>query len=174
MLLGFAQWLQATALSAWIQASGWVIPLLQFVHILTIGIVFIAILMTVLRIHGRVHREETLTTVWTRYAPWLWYGLVVMAVTGSLLVVGEPLREFSSLSFWLKMLLIAIGIASAVLFSRSLLPAIQPDHADAAIPASTRAAAIATLVLWLAIIFLGRAIAYDIEVWGAWSLAHSA
>ncbi len=173
MFLGFAEWLEATAASAWIQAAGWVIPLLQSVHIVTIGVVFIAILMTVLRLHGRVHAEEPLVTVWNRYAPWLWYGLVVMAVTGGLLVVGEPVREFASLSFWLKMLLIAIGITAAVLFSRSLLPAIQPDHAGAPIPASTRAAGIATIVLWLAIIFLGRAIAYDVEVWGAWSLAHS-
>jgi hypothetical protein len=30
---------------------------------------------------------------------------------------------------------------------------------------------VATVVLWLAIIFLGRAIAYDVEVWGSLSLA---
>jgi uncharacterized membrane protein SirB2 len=173
VFLGFAEWLQATALSAWIQAAGWVIPLLQSVHIVTIGIVFIAILMTVLRMHGRVHREESLATVWDRYAPWLWYGLVVMVGTGVLLIVGEPVRQFGSLSFWLKMLLLASGIAAAIVFSRSLLPSMQSAHADAAVPASTRMAAIATLVLWLTIIFLGRAIGYDIEVWGAWSLAHS-
>ncbi len=33
-----------------------------------------------------------------------------------------------------------------------------------------KAAALATVVLWLAIIFLGRAIAYDDEVWGSLSL----
>jgi hypothetical protein len=27
------------------------------------------------------------------------------------------------------------------------------------------------VILWLAVIFLGRAIAYDVEVWGPWSPA---
>ncbi len=171
MLSDFAQWLQSTALSSWIQATGWVIPLLQSVHIVTIGVVFIAILITVLRIHGRVHGEERLAIVWQRYAPWLWYGLAVMAVTGALLVIGEPMREFYSLSFWLKMLLLIVGIVSALVFSRSLLPAIDADDVTGSVPADTKAASIATVLLWLGIIFLGRAIAYDFEVWGSWSLA---
>jgi hypothetical protein len=30
--------------------------------------------------------------------------------------------------------------------------------------------AVATVCMWLFIIFLGRAIAYDVEVWGSWHL----
>jgi hypothetical protein len=37
-------------------------------------------------------------------------------------------------------------------------------------PTSSRLAAAAIIVLWIVIIFLGRAIAYDAEVWGSWSL----
>jgi hypothetical protein len=33
-----------------------------------------------------------------------------------------------------------------------------------------RAFAVATVCMWLFIIFLGRAIAYDVEVWGSWHL----
>ena len=42
--------------------------------------------------------------------------------------------------------------------------------ASAQFSAGRKAAAVATVVLWLAIIFLGRAIAYDVEVWGSLSL----
>ena len=34
-----------------------------------------------------------------------------------------------------------------------------------------RVAAVVTVLLWLAIIFMGRSIAYDVEVWGSWHLA---
>jgi uncharacterized membrane protein SirB2 len=170
-VLGFAEWLQSTGLSAWIQATGWVIPTLQSIHIVTIGIVFIAILMTVLRIFGRVHAEEPLGAVWERYSPWLWYGLIVLAFTGVLLVIGEPVREFSAISFWLKMVLLAVAVASAIIFGRRFVPAALGAAPGARFPTSTRAAAIATVALWLAIIFLGRAIAYDFEVWGSWSRA---
>ena len=41
-------------------------------------------------------------------------------------------------------------------------------HGEFSLGAKTAAAGL--VVLWLAIIFLGRAIAYDVEVWGALSL----
>ena len=119
-MLEFAEWLQTTPISVVIQSTTWVIPLLQSIHILMIGVVFVSILMVVLRVLGRVRTDETLGTVWTRFAPWMWSALVVMALTGLTLVIGEPVREFSALSFWLKMGLIAIGVASVLVFRRSL------------------------------------------------------
>jgi hypothetical protein len=113
----------------------------------------------------------------------------VMAVTGVLLVLGEPLREFTALSFWLKMTLLAIAVLATFVFGRTFGPAgrghvgDQAPHAGpsggagAAVyagasefSAGAKAAAAGIIVLWLAIIFLGRAIAYDVEVWGSLSL----
>ena len=177
-MLAFAEWLQSTRFSVTIQSVEWVIPLLQSVHILMIGVVFVSILMITLRVLGRMRMDETLAQVWSRFAPWMWSGLVVMAVTGVLLVIGEPVREFTALSFWLKMALIAIGVTVTVGFARSLESATLGVRRGAEVSApapefsaATKAAAVATVVLWLAIIFLGRAIAYDVEVWGSLSLA---
>jgi uncharacterized membrane protein len=97
----FASWLQATALSNEIQAVSWVIPLLQSIHIVTIGVVFVSSLMIAMRVLGRMRTDEPFEAVWRRFAPWMWVGLCVMAVTGLTLVLGEPIREFTALSFWL-------------------------------------------------------------------------
>jgi hypothetical protein len=43
---------------------------------------------------------------------------------------------------------------------------------DRAVSSRTRLASVATVALWLTIIFLGRAIAYDDSVWGSWSPVH--
>jgi hypothetical protein len=98
----------------------------------------------------------------------MWSGLVVMAITGLLLVLGEPVREFTALSFWIKMTLLAVSVIGTALLGRALrpvAPAARPEFSFGA-----KSAAVGMVVLWLAIIFLGRAIAYDVEVWGALSL----
>jgi hypothetical protein len=159
----FAQWLQATSLSETIQSVQWLIPLLQSIHIVTIGVVFVSSLMIALRVLGRMRADEPFAEVWDRFAPWMWIGLIVLAVTGLTLVVGEPVREFTAVSFWVKMTLIAIGVAGTALLGRALRPA----AIGAPFSAAARASAAALIVLWLAIIFFGRAIAYDVEVWGA-------
>jgi hypothetical protein len=160
-----AQWLQATPVSVTIQSVSWIIPLLQSIHILTIGVVFVSSLMIALRVLGRVRADEPFAAVWRRFAPWMWGGLVVMAVTGGTLVIGEPVREVTTLSFWMKMTLVAIGVVSTAVFGRSLQATTPAEFSAAA-----KTGAVALIALWIAIIFLGRAIAYDVEVWGSLSL----
>jgi uncharacterized membrane protein SirB2 len=155
----FAAWLHATPFSQTIQSVRWIVPLLQSIHILMIGIVFISSLMIALRVLERVRADEPFAAVWTRFAPWFWSALVVMVVTGLLLVVGEPAREFNALSFWIKMALLADAVVLTLVLRRN----------GAAATGGTRAVAVALVVTWIAIIFLGRAIAYDVEVWGHWS-----
>jgi hypothetical protein len=171
----FAEQLQASPVSVLIQSVEWIIPLVQTIHILTIGVVFVSMLMIALRVLGAMRADEPFGVVLARFSPWLWIGLGVMAATGLILVIGEPVREFSSTSFWIKMALVAVAIGSAAAFRLTLGPArlaASPDTgAGESFAPATRYAAIATIVLWLAIIFLGRAIAYDIEVWGPWSLS---
>jgi uncharacterized membrane protein SirB2 len=169
-LEGMATRLQETAFSELLQAVPWVVPALQAIHILMIGVVFVSILVVALRMLGRVRADEPLVRVWSRFAPFLWIGLVVMAATGLLLIAAEPVREVMTLSFRLKAVLLVIAIGSAIAFGRSVRRAASAGLAGPVSPLM-RAAAIATVVLWLSIIFLGRAIAYDDSIWGAWSPA---
>jgi uncharacterized membrane protein SirB2 len=154
VFIGLATWLGGTPLSEAIQTRTWLIALLQGIHILTIGIVFMSMLVIALRVLGRVRTDEPVEAVWKQFSPLLWGGLAVMAASGLLLVVGEPVRQASALSFWLKMGLVAIAVWGASLLRR------RPS----------RDLAWLMMLIWIAIIFLGRAIAYDVEVWGTWHL----
>jgi len=151
---GFAQWLGTTPLSAAIQSRTWLIALLQAIHILVIGIVFVSMLVIALRVLDRAWRDQPLEAVWKRFAPFLWTGLAVMAFTGFFLIVGEPTRQANAFSFWLKMVLVVLAVCGVLLLRR------RP----------TRALAWTMIFIWVAIIFLGRAIAYDVEVWQSWHL----
>lgn len=164
----FAQWLEATTLSRTVKTVTWVIPLLQSIHIVMIGVVFVSSLMIALRVLGRMRADEPFETVWGRFAPWMWTGLCLMALTGLTLVIGEPVREFTALSFWIKMGLLVLGVTCTAMYGRSL------RHATIVAPVqfsrSAKLASVLIVVLWLTVIFLGRAIAYDREVWGSLSL----
>jgi hypothetical protein len=63
--------------------------------------------------------------------------------------------------------LLATAVVSAAAFGRRLRPAAHGAGATAEFTSGTKLAAAATVLLWLTIIFLGRAIAYDVEVWGS-------
>ena len=164
-MLELARQLGSTRLSEAIQSTLWLTPLLQAIHILMIGIVFISVLMVVLRIQGRIRADEPFAQTWARFAPWMKWALVVMAATGIVLCIGEPVREASALSFWLKMGLILFGVLGVLALRRA-----ASRSTGNAMSGGVRFASLVVLVVWIAIIYLGRAIAYDTEVWGSWSL----
>jgi hypothetical protein len=164
----FAAWLHATPFSQTIQTVRWIVPLLQSIHIVMIGLVFVSSLCIALRVLGHMRADEPFVAVWGRFAPWLWSAFGVMAVTGILLIIGEPGREFGALSFWIKMGLVLVAVIVTTLLGALMKSA--PHDASTPLRGPARPAAIGLVVLWLAIIFLGRAIAYDLEVWGRYSL----
>jgi hypothetical protein len=165
-VLEFAAWLQATPLSVAIQSTLWLTPLLQSIHIVMIGIVFVTMLVVALRVLGKLNTDEPVAVVWRRFAPWFWTALCIMAVTGLVLCISEPIRQVTALSFWIKMSLLAIGISSALYFGRAVAASQLGEPS-----ARARFAAVATILLWLAIMFMGRWIAYDVEIWESWHLA---
>lgn len=169
----FAEWLQATPFSMWIQTTSWVVPLVQSIHIITIGVVFVSILSIALRVLGLVRTDQTPAQTVERFAKWIGYGLIVMVVSGVVLVIGEPIRQQASTSFWLKMTLLVVAVASAYAFRAALLKPATEASAGAGFTTAAKAMAAGTVALWLFIIFLGRAIAYDIEVWGPLSLSYT-
>lgn len=170
-VLEIATRLQESAFTATVQAHAWIVPTLQSIHIVMIGVVFVSMLVVSLRVIGLMRLDETLAEVWTRFAPFFWTGLVVMAVSGVLLTFSEPVRELMTLSFRLKMILLVVAVISAVAFGRSLRATSAPGHLGARASSGLRTTAVLSVCLWLVIIFLGRAIAYDDLIWGSWSPA---
>jgi len=165
----FALWLAQTKVSLAIQTHLWIIPTVQSIHIVCIGIVLTSVFMIDLRIFGFAGHDQTLSETTRRFSPWLWSALAVLLATGGLMVTGEPVRELMSLSFWLKMSLLAIGILMAVGFQISLRRSERHWEESVINRVTTKSLALFSLLVWCSIIVLGRLIAYD-HVWGSWSL----
>ena len=167
----FALWLAATSPSVFIQEhNSWAIPAIQSVHIVGIAMVMGSVLMIDLRILGLTWTDQTLRQTTQRFGPWLTVSLWLLLGTGLLMVVGEPVRELVTFSFWAKMTLVAVGAFSAVIFQRTLNRHERHWEDTLVHRAGIKGLAIGTFFIWVAIIFLGRLIAYD-HVWGSWSPA---
>jgi putative copper export protein len=128
------------------------------------------VFMMDLRVWGWAGTDQTLGQMTRRFAPWLWGALGVLLVTGVVMVVGEPVRELLSLSFWLKMSLILVGSALAAGFQLTLGRSEREWDESSVSSWTTRVLATVTFLVWCSIVVLGRLIAYD-YVWGRWSLA---
>jgi hypothetical protein len=165
----FAEWLSTTLPSVLIQEhNAWAIPAIQSVHIVGIAMVMGSVLMIDLRILGWAGTDQTLGQTTRRFGPWLTGSLWLLLATGILMVIGEPVRELVTFSFWLKMSLVAIGTAVAVLFQTALRRHEERWEGTLVHRASIKGLAVLTFLVWAFIIVLGRLIAYD-HVWGAWS-----
>lgn len=167
----FANWIAATPLSVWIQThEAWVMPTVQSIHIASIGVVLACVLMMALRVLGYAGADQTLTQTQARFGPWMTGALWLLLCTGLILVVGEPVRELISFSFWAKMTLVVTGVLIAFGFKmrlRSLGPDAEQSLADRR---WAKVMAVVTLLIWIGVVVLGRLIAYD-NVWGALSPA---
>ncbi|HXP86367.1 MAG TPA: DUF6644 family protein [Bryobacteraceae bacterium] len=167
----FAEWLSTTFLSVFIQNhNSWAIPTIQSIHIVGIALVLGSVFMIDLRILGWAGTDQTLRQTTSRFGPWLTGALCLLLVTGVLMVIGEPVRELVTFSFWLKMLLVAVGTLIAVVFRITLRKREQQWEETLVTRRSTKLLAILTFLVWACIIILGRLIAYD-HIWGSWSPA---
>jgi hypothetical protein len=165
-LHNFATWLYATAPSVFIRShESWMIPTIQSIHIVGIATAVGSAFMIAMRVIGGLGVDQSLLDTVRRYGPWLTGALWVLLGTGSLLVLAEPPREFDAISFWLKMALVALMAVIAFVFQRSVRGRDQQWETAVLSRASVKWAALATFLIWAAIIFLGRFIAYD-TVWG--------
>ena len=152
-------WIDQTALSQSIQIAGWVVPSVQTIHILAIAVVASSALMIDLRLIGVFWANRPLEAVKARFLPLVWWPLLVLLATGTIMIIAEPARSLKNPAFQIKMLLL-IGALSVTW----LLQFLQRRNATFGDVSGPRAAAatlaVVSILLWSSIIFAGRWIAY--------------
>lgn len=163
MLDEFIHWLEATQTSLVIQKVFWIIPTVQTAHILAISVVLASMAMFDLRLLGLVGRHHSIASLSRRFMPWLWGALIVLAASGSILIIGEPKRALGNVFFAAKMSMLAAAIAATLGFQAILKRDLARGGADLA-PSHAVAAKLIGLLslgLWVGIAVAGRLIAYS-------------
>jgi hypothetical protein len=153
--------LYRTAVSTQIREVAWVIPTVQSIHIVAIALVLGSAIVTDLRLAGVLATDETPRTVVRRHLPWMWGALLVLLATGIIMTVGEPNRVLMNNVFWLKMSLVLFAFVLTLLFRLPILnPEFRIEHGRWA--KMVKPMAWASLLIWIAVVYCGRWIAYAI------------
>lgn len=160
LLNQFCLWLEQTALSQAIQSTAWIVPAVQTVHILAIATVIGAVLMLNLRLLGLLGRDQTVRQFSARFLPVIWWVLPVLAVTGAIMIIGEPARSLKNPFFQLKMSLLVAALMVTAFYQYRLARGAPRFKAAAGGRSAALLIAIPWLALWTGIVFAGRWIAY--------------
>ncbi|MEI9965067.1 MAG: DUF6644 family protein [Caulobacteraceae bacterium] len=156
----FAHWLADTPLSLTIQNVSWIIPTVQTIHILSIALVISSVFMMDLRLLGVIGRGQPTAAYVHRFLPLIWWTLIVLLISGSILIIGEPARSLMNPAFQFKMCMLILAIIVTLTLHRPVGrdPAyweLTPGRVQ-----TGKIIAVVSMLVWVSIIFAGRWIAY--------------
>jgi hypothetical protein len=151
-------WLEATRLSTWVRESTSVFafPTILSFHAVGMGLavgVNAAIALRLLGVAPRVPPREL--GVFSRV---MWIGFWLNTASGLLLLVGYPTKALTNPVFYLKLLLIAVGMALYVVMTRRIM-----ESGGDGVPAGGGFLGAASLACWAGAITSGRLLAYTAD-----------
>ncbi|HEY7449340.1 MAG TPA: DUF6644 family protein [Vicinamibacterales bacterium] len=155
------EWVDTFPTSIALRESQFVYPYILTAHVVGMCIFAGLICMMDLRLLGVGNLRTPFSQVQRRLFPWQMAGLAVSAVTGLLLVYGQPMRFYSNFFFWIKTLMMVLAGVNALAFHRTTYHSVASWDSDAAIPFGAKLAGALGLALWAGVVVSGRLIAYN-------------
>ena len=159
-LIELSLWMSDWPFALWLQSNFLAIPGFQTLHIIAIAALFSTALMLNMRVWGLTGRDQPLEVAYRRYRPWTWWALAMLAATGIILLISEPVRNLVNSIFWIKMIFLALAIAATLVFQRGVRKRMAEWELSSDGHAALRTGAVAVTLLWCAVITGGRWIAY--------------
>ena len=147
-------WLESSAFSIWMRESPSMFAFPGILAAHTVGLAFIAGLSAALDLRVLGVARGVPPAAFTRFLPYMWFGLWVNIVSGLAVLLAYPTKALTNPVFYLKLGLIGAGL----LMLKPLLRWARGNSSDA--PVTTRLIAALSLAAWAAAIAAGRLLAY--------------
>jgi hypothetical protein len=147
-------WLEGTALSVWVREAQtlFAFPFILTVHAWGMGLLAGANAAVDLRIVGFAPRVQL--TAMQKFYPVMWFGFVINAISGLLLLIGYPTKALTNPDFYLKLSCIAAGMVLMTWLQRRV---VRPGKVPSG---QGKAIAVLSLLMWAGAIVSGRLLAY--------------
>lgn len=149
--------LEASDFGRAIRQSVWIYPLANVTHVVSVVAFTAAVAVMDFALLGWIKDHKF--DLARRMRPIVVALFLVTLVTGLVLFVAEASHVSMNLIFQLKLLFIALALTNALLLGRRAL-AEEPGESTAETLAAARIAAVLSLATWIAVVALGRLIAY--------------
>jgi hypothetical protein len=157
LFFAFCQWLERTSVGTHMHQSVWLFPTVEAFHIL-LGAVPLVVATTLLsaRLMGWGLRDVPVSELAARALPWAWTGFGIQVVTGVLLLSSAATKYADTHIFYIKMLLILLSGANALLFNRTAYRSVSLWDTSSSPPLAAKLMGFISLVLWLGVVVMGR------------------
>ena len=158
--LAICKWLELTSLGSGIRESLWLFPAIETLHLFGIIVLVGTTTAFDLRLLGWAMRRQRVSELGVLLLPWSWAGFATQVVTGFLLFASEASKCYGNPAFRLKMLLLLLAGANALVFHVATYRSVVGWDAEAAPPAGAKLAGAVSILLWFGIVAAGRFIGF--------------
>ena len=160
MIQALIGWIEGTRPNHVVQNVFWIIPVVQTVHILSVSIVVASMAMLDLRLMGVGLGRHSIASMAHRFMPWAWSALLLLLLSGTVLIVGEPGRSLGNWVFQLKMSLLLLAVIASLIVSQRLKDDQDFWERSTRLRLASRILGLLLLLLWVGVVVCGRWIAY--------------
>jgi hypothetical protein len=136
-------------------------PYLLASHAVSMALFAGLIVMMDLRLLGVAFRQTPVSQVQRRLFPWQMFMMVLSAISGLVLLYGQPMRYYGKPFFWIKMALMVLAGVNAMAFHRTTYRSVAAWDTTEQAPPGVRLAGAFSIVLWAGVIVFGRITAYN-------------
>ena len=156
----FCQWLSETGFSRNLREAPYPFPVLIIVHIITIALFGGMVVMGNLRVLGWAMNSLPVSQVIGQFRPWKWTAFGLLLLSGTLLATSDPVEYGGNVMFWISNALLLIAGLNAAIFRFGAYKNVAERDTAVEAPAGAKKWAGISLVLWIVLIFAGRAVAF--------------
>lgn len=151
--------LEDSGLATAIRNSLYLFPSLEAVHVMALSLVLGTITVVDLRLLGWASKSRSAQRISTELLAWTWAAFALAVLTGFVMFMTNARVYAHNTAFQIKLVLLALaGLNMAIFHFTSARSMARWDRQAA--PALGKAAAVLSLVLWVAVVAAGRVIGF--------------
>jgi hypothetical protein len=158
MMQDLSIWLEATALSVWLNSFSWLWPTMEALHFIGLAVLVGGAGLLDLRLLG-VFRGVPINGI-RAFMPFAIGGFVVNLLTGVLFLVMAPQMYLSSGIWWAKVSFILLAGLNAFFFETRLSARALTLGPDDDTPLAFKLVGGCSLFSWFAVLYCGRMLPY--------------
>ena len=156
----FCGWLEQSPVGAAVRQSLWLFPAIETTHLLGMTVLVGTVAAFDIRLLGWGLQRTGVSELARRLLPWTWVGFGIQVVTGALLFSSEAAKMYVNPAFRLKMFLICLAGAQALIFQLAAGRSLAAWDERATVPVAARIGGLVSLLLWLGVVTAGRWIGF--------------
>lgn len=143
--LAFCGGIQRYPIVVWFTNSLLASILIWLSHYLSLFLTIGSMAVLNLRVLGIAGRKQTMTQIANVYSKWMWIGLAVLFVSGTMMAAGDSELFCTNNVFGIKLGLIVLAAISGVIIQRN----VRRWDQTPAVPMAAKTLALVSLILWV-------------------------